>query len=113
MKIADLINHWDQVEQQQEAARTYAIPLPVRDAARIEALAAMYPHQGALAILAELVHAALDELECAMPYIPGPRVIAEDDYGDPVFEDIGPTPRFFVLSQEIAQRLRAESPKDN
>jgi hypothetical protein len=55
--------------------------------------------------MADLIRAALDELEVAMPYVPGNRVIAEDDYGDPIYEDLGPTPRFYSLSHEILRKL--------
>jgi hypothetical protein len=32
-------------------------------------------------------------------------VIAEDDQGDPISEDLGPTPRFFSLSHEFLRKL--------
>jgi len=40
-----------------------------------------------------------------MPYVPGNHVIAEDDYGDPIYEDLGPTPQFYSLSHEILRKL--------
>jgi hypothetical protein len=58
-------------------------------------------------LIADLVRAALDELEVAMPYVPGKRIIAEDDYGDPIYEDLGPTPQFYSLSHEILRKLAA------
>ncbi|MHB0972884.1 MAG: type 1 pili tip component [Thiobacillus sp.] len=79
--------------------------MPLRDAARIEALHLMYPGRSDSQLMADLIRAALDELEVAMPYIPGNRVIAEDDYGDPIYEDLGPTPRFYSLSHEILRKL--------
>ena len=75
------------------------------DAARVEALRAMYPGQDDSDIMADLIHAALDELEVAMPYVPGKQVIAEDDQGDPIYEDLGPTPRFYILSHEFLRKL--------
>jgi hypothetical protein len=42
-----------------------------------------------------------------MPYVPGKRIIAEDDYGDPIYEDLGPTPQFYSLSHEILRKLAA------
>ncbi|MGE8454393.1 MAG: pilin assembly protein, partial [Pseudomonadales bacterium] len=47
----------------------------------------------------ELVAAALEELEASFPYVQGRQVIATDEEGDPLFEDIGPTPRFLSLSR--------------
>jgi hypothetical protein len=105
MKVSDLVKRWDFSPSDRLAAQEYRLRLSVRDAARIEALSTMHPQLTATDILSDLVRAALDELECALPYIPGQHVIAEDDLGDPIFEDVGPTPRFFTLTQEYARKL--------
>ena len=105
MRIAELISRWNDEPHGRTSARTYAVRLPLRDAARIEALRVMYPNRSDSQIMADLIRAALDELEVAMPYIPGKRVIAEDDYGDPIYEDLGPTPEFYSLSHEILRKL--------
>lgn len=105
MKVSDLVKRWDFVPSERLAAQEYRLRLSIRDAARIEALSTMYPKLNSTDILSDLVRAALDELECALPYIPGDHVIAEDDVGDPIFEDIGPTPRFFSLTQAYAKKL--------
>jgi len=34
-----------------------------------------------------------------MPYVAGKRVISTDEQGDPVYEDVGPTPRFMELAR--------------
>jgi hypothetical protein len=105
MRIAELIQRWSTEGQARSACRAYSVSLPLRDAARIEALHLMYPDRSEAQLMADLIRAALDELEVAMPYIPGARVIAEDDYGDPIYEDLGPTPRFYSLSHEILRKL--------
>ncbi|MEQ1662102.1 MAG: type 1 pili tip component [Thiobacillus sp.] len=105
MRIAELIQRWAEEAHSRTAVRSYAAPLPLRDAARLEALRVMYPNRSESQLLADLVRAALDELEVAMPYVPGSRVIAEDDYGDPIYEDLGPTPQFYSLSHEILRKL--------
>jgi hypothetical protein len=105
MRISDLLNRW----QRHEASFTGSLPqslhLPLRDMARIQALRVMFPNCSEEEILADLLHAALDELETAMPYVPGGQVIAEDDQGDPIYEDLGPTPRFFSLSHDFLRKL--------
>lgn len=108
MRIAELIQRWGTEEPTRADVRVYTAPLPLRDAARIEALRLMYPCRSASQLMADLVRAALDELEVAMPYVPGHRVIAEDDCGDPIYEDLGPTPRFYALSHEILRRMAAQ-----
>lgn len=105
MRIAELIQRWSRAAHAHTEVRTYAVHLPLRDAARVEALHLMYPGVSEGQLMADLIRAALDELEVAMPYIPGTRVIAEDDYGDPIYEDLGPTPRFYSLSHEILRKL--------
>ena len=105
MRIAELIQRWTEATQGGAAVRGYAVRLPLRDAARIEALRMMYPNRSESQLMADLIRAALDELEVAMPYVPGSRIIAEDDYGDPIYEDLGPTPQFYSLSHEILRKL--------
>lgn len=105
MRIAELIQRWTEEAHGNTAVRTYAVRLPLRDAARVEALRLMYPGRSESQLMADLIRAALDELEVAMPYVPGSRIIAEDDYGDPIYEDLGPTPRFYSLSHEILRKL--------
>jgi hypothetical protein len=42
-------------------------------------------------IITDLISAGLDELESKMPYVEGDRVIEEDEFGDPIYEDAGPS----------------------
>jgi hypothetical protein len=44
-----------------------------------------------------------------MPYVAGERVIREDDHGDPVYEDTGPTPRFLELAREHQKKLQRDA----
>lgn len=110
MKISDLIPRWTGHVHPPPAGRPYRMQLPLHDAARIEALQIMYPGCTEEEILADLLHAALDELEVAMPYVPGEHIIAEDDQGDPIYEDLGPTPRFYSLSHELMRKLAGKKP---
>lgn len=108
MKIADLIPRWGSHIHPPLAGKHYSLQLQLRDAARVEALQIMYPDCSEEAILSDLLHAALDELEVAMPYVPGKHIIAEDDQGDPIYEDLGPTPRFYSLSHELMRKLAGQ-----
>ena len=110
MRIAELIQRWDTEGHGRTSVQSYTVHLPLRDAARVEALHLMYPDRSESQLMADLIRAALDELEVAMPYVPGKRIIAEDDYGDPIYEDLGPTPRFYSLSHEILRKLVASAP---
>lgn len=111
MRVKDLIKQWEETAPQALTAREYRIKLPVRDAARVAALAEMYPQRSVMQILTDLLSSALDEIEEGLPYVQGARIIAEDDQGDPIFEDVGPTSRFRTLSEEFMQKLNAERQK--
>jgi hypothetical protein len=95
-----LITEWECSAGDRLTVRQYSLHLPLRDAARIAALTEMYPRRSETELISELLTAALDELEAAMPYIPGKRVVSEDEEGNPVYEDTGPTPRFLELSRK-------------
>lgn len=108
MRIKDLHTKWQQAAGTRRTAREYAVRLPLHDAARIHALAELYPGRNETEIITDLLSTALDELEAAMPYIQGNRIIAEDEQGDPIYEDVGPTPKWLELSREHERRLNQE-----
>jgi hypothetical protein len=109
MKIRDLMQNWETKATEPLTARSYAIKLPLNDAARILALARMYPARSEEQLLREIIGAALDEIEAAFPYIEGDKVVAEDEYGDPIYEDAGFTPRFAALTREYRSRLEQDA----
>jgi len=108
MKIRDLPGAWQKQAGERPTARKYHIQLPVQVAAGVGALAEMYPGRTETQLITDLLSAALNELEETFPYIQGKRVVAEDEFGDPVYEDIGPTPRFGKLMRKHSQILEAE-----
>jgi len=111
MKISDLVQHWGATSDGVLAAGEYRVRLPLSAAARIAAVAEMYPPRTEAEIISDLVAAALDELQAALPYVPGSKVIAEDDRGDPIYEDVGPTPRFIALASKYRLVMEAQMPE--
>ena len=105
MSIRELIAAWETTPVVRKTAESYAIHLPVEAAAKLHALAELYPGAGLDAIVTDLLVHALDEVATALPYVPGERVISEDEYGDPVYEDAGPTPEFERLRRAHEERL--------
>ena len=105
MKFKSLLDRWKKDPAPARTDREYAIRLDLDDAARLHALAELFPGQPIEAIISDLLRAALDETAAAMPYERGPKVISRDDQGDPVHEDIGLTPRFFELTRRFKQKL--------
>jgi hypothetical protein len=99
MKIRELAQHWEQNAAGTLSRTGHTLHLDLESEARLAALIDMYPKRTAEELLGELVGAALEELEASFPYVQGNHVIATDEEGDPLFEDIGPTPRFLALSR--------------
>jgi hypothetical protein len=108
MKIRDLMEHWEKHAGAEMTVREFSVKLPKYDAARILALTEMYPIKTEAQIISELLGAALDELEEAFPYAKGEKVVAEDEYQDPVYEDVGPTPAFLQKTQKHLRLLESE-----
>ncbi len=111
MKFKPLLDRWKKSAAPARTAQEYAIRLPLDDAARLQALAELFPGQSIDAIVTDLLGAGLDEIGAAMPYEKGAKVISRDDQGDPVYEDIGLTPRFVELTRRFKKTLEAQTKK--
>lgn len=111
MKVSRLIQLWDQTASGELATNTYTVRLPLEDAAKLAALYEMYPKRSIEQLITELLSAALSDLESGMPYVKGTHVISEDELGDPIYEDLGPTPRFIALTHKHMEKLKGEAHK--
>jgi len=107
VSFKELLDSWRQSAAAPRTATTYAVRLTVDDAAQLAALTDMFPGRSAEQLITELLTVALKELAAAMPYVAGKRVISTDEQGDPVYEDIGPTPRFMELARLHRRALEA------
>jgi hypothetical protein len=114
VSFKELLDSWRTTAAAPRTAKSYAVRLPVDDAARLGALAEMFPGRSAEQLITELLGVALKDVAAAMPYVAGTRVISSDEQGDPVYEDVGPTPRFIELTRKHLRALegrRAPAPK--
>lgn len=105
MKIRELAKHWEDSAKGRLTKTGYAVHLDVEAAARLAAIGEMYPKRSTEELLGELIGAALEELEASFPYVKGQHVVATDEEGDPLYEDVGPTPRFLALSRRHLEDL--------
>ncbi|RRV08195.1 pilin assembly protein [Pseudomonas sp. v388] len=105
MKIRELAQHWERNATGRLTQTQYAIHLDLESAARLAALCDMYPKHHPEELLGELIGSALEELEASFPYVKGQHVIATDEEGDPLYEDVGATPRFLALSKRYLHEL--------
>jgi hypothetical protein len=111
VKFKPLLERWKKDAVPTRTAQEYAIRLNLEDASRLHALAELFPGRNIQEIIADLLHAGLDEIAAAMPYEPGPKVISRDDQGDPVYEDVGLTPRFIELTRRFKKSLETKTTK--
>ena len=111
VSFKELLDSWRQSAGAPRTAMSYAVRLSVDDAAQLAALAEMFPGRSAEQLISELLTAALKELAAAMPYVAGKRIISTDEQGDPVYEDIGPTPRFMELARLHRRALEQSPPR--
>ncbi len=106
MTIKELVGLWEDHAQGNLTEETYNVHLTLEDAAKIDALADMYPRRTREQLVSELVSAALAELEQCFPYIAGNEVATLDEFGDPIYKDTGPTPAFQTLTRKHLARYK-------
>jgi hypothetical protein len=111
VSFKELLESWRETAAAPRTATEYAVRLPVDAAARLQALAEMFPGHTAEQLITDLLGAALQEIATAMPYVAGQKVISTDEQGDPGYEDIGPTPRFMELARKNRKKLEADLKK--
>ena len=111
MSFKELLDSWRETAAAPRTASKFAVHLPLEEAAQLAALAEMFPGRAPEQLITELLGAALREVAAAMPYVAGKRVISTDDHGDPIYEDVGPTPRFMALTRTHRQRLAPKAAK--
>ena len=101
----ELLERWRDTSSAPRCTAEYAVRLPVDDAARLAALAELFPGHTPEQLITDLLSAALKEVAAAMPYVAGTRVISSDEQGDPIYEDIGLTPRFMEAARRLRRKL--------
>jgi hypothetical protein len=105
MSFKSLLDSWASAENPATTSDTYEIHLTIEDAAKSHALAELFPGIEHERVITDLLSAAVEQVEAAIPYVPGDKVIREDEYGDPVYEDTGLTPQFLELVRKYQKQL--------
>ncbi|VUD56505.1 hypothetical protein TDB9533_02161 [Thalassocella blandensis] len=104
MTVKELVKNWQDQAHGTLTKDKFTVNLAVEDAARIDALSEMYPKRSKEQLISELISAALAELESSFPYVQGSEVVATDELGDPIFADVGPTPKFLSLTKKYLSK---------
>ena len=105
MTFKSLLDSWAAAEKPATTSETYEIHLTIDDAAKIHALTELFPGIEHERVITDLLSAAIERVEAAIPYEPGDKVIREDEFGDPVYEDTGMTPQFLELVRKHQKQL--------
>ena len=111
-KVRSLIRNWQENASSPLTDYEYSVSLPLYNAAKIEALAEMFPSKTKQQIITELLSAALDELEEALPYVTGDKVIGQDEWGDPIYSDEGFTPTLISLTNKYLAEITHQIKKN-
>ena len=107
MTFKSLLDAWAAEQEPARTSESYAIHLASLDAAKVHALADLFPGVTHERVITDLLSAALKQVEAAIPYVPGDTVIREDEFGDPVYDDKGLTPRFLDLVKKHRKQLES------
>lgn len=106
MNIRDLPDRWQRFSPENRSRKTFEIDLPHAEAAKVAAIAEMFDVSSEQSIISDLVSAALSELEESLPYKRGSNIVSQDEDGNPIYEDVGPTPEFIRLTKEKLAKLQ-------
>src|SRR2546423_14530782 len=87
VSFKELLDSWRERAAAPRTAKAYAVRLAVDDAARLAALAEMFPGRAPEQLITELLGAGVREIAAAMPYVSGKRGIATDAQREPVYQD--------------------------
>ena len=108
MHIKELPKEWASTAQIKKPVMNLSLQLPLELSANLMALKDIYPGRTLEQLLLDLLSAAVDELKETLPYKQGLKVIAEDEFGVPMYQDVGLTPRFLELTQYYRDRFTNE-----
>ena len=98
--VKEVLKKWEENSQATQTVKKIPVHLSMRDSARIRALSELFTGFSEERVITDLISAALDEIEEALPYVKGSKVVAEDEFGDPIYEDVGMTPEFERLTNK-------------
>jgi hypothetical protein len=113
MKSSDLHNLWTSPDNSRITSKQFSFRLPVHVAAKLAALAEMYPQKTRTEIVGDLLATALDELVKGMPFVQGRSYGFIPDIEEEVFEDVGPATSFWKLADKYYKELEKEMGNEN
>ena len=107
MKSTDLHKLWSAPDNTRLTAKQVSVRLPVHVAAKINALAELFPNKTKTEIIGDLLSAALEDLIQSLPYDQGRKLADHPDEG-PLFEETGQRAYFRGLANKHYKMLERE-----
>lgn len=104
-----LQNKWHREGSGELTHAPYCIYLDKNHKTKLENLCQRYPKISKETLVRDLLSAALKDVEAALPYQPGSKIIAWDEYGDEIYEDCGLTPKLLARTKYYQTQLRKQS----
>ncbi|MBU3541414.1 hypothetical protein [Polynucleobacter sp. UB-Tiil-W10] len=116
MKTDILLAMWGALDNANQATKPYSFRLPISIGAKIDALCEMYPQRNRTQLVADILNAALDDLERTLPHTLGeefdPEALGVEDFVSPDepkrYHIQGPRKEFRRLADKHYEKLEAE-----
>jgi hypothetical protein len=109
MKARDLHKLWSAPDSARLTPQPLALRLPLHVAARVQALCDIYPHKSQTEIIADLLAAALAEVEQSFPPIKGALLGQDEASGGMRYEDVGPSAKYRRLANDYYLAMEKET----
>ena len=108
MKAKELVSVWSAPDNSRLTAKQTSFRLPVHVAAQINALCELYPSKTRTQIVADLLAAALSEIEYQIPTFAGEFVDNHPDTGEKMFREAGDRAKFRHATNRHYSELERE-----
>ena len=108
MKASDLATVWGAPDNSRVTAKQYSFRLPVHVAAKLAALEELYPTRSRTQLVGDLLSAAIADIETTLPSRAGRFVLKDQDTGEDMFEEEGPSATFKKLANKHYQAIESE-----
>lgn len=99
--VATLLNTLEEQSTEKRKKVDCHFAINEDDKLKVQALAELF-HLSEETLVADLLHTVLLEIEEKMPYRAGTQIIRMEE-GDPVYEDVGPMPRYIAIKKRLNQ----------
>jgi len=113
MKASELISLWTAPDNSRLTAKQFSFRLPVHVAAKLAALAELFPSKSRTEIVGDLLSTAIEDVYNALPSHPGGEYDRHPDTGEMMYEETGHKAYFRGLANRHYAELEKEMGNEN